>query len=111
MIRNCTTTPVYTNCDKLLTIKLRFCKFGNSQPKECPNIQTILNPTLNNDICKNLVKKITYIFQYTNPIGLTNTFIDVEFFDDYDTTSTTAKQLTQSFNILYVPSTVSLVKI
>ena len=57
-------------------------------------------------ICKNLVKSITYLLRYKNPGGIIEAEADIEFFDSSPATST---PIGQSFQVFYVPESVSIV--
>lgn len=82
---------------------LRYC----NQVQPCQD--TIRLPSVANDICSNLVKKITYILQYNNPTGLTKYYVDVEFFE-FDMKNNKIQYFPQSFSVKFVPSSINLVK-
>ena len=105
--------PYYTSCSKpyLIPITLRYCKFdakGNGYAPCGNDISSLLSPSLNNGVCTNLVKSVSYILQYYNPSGFTHAFADVEFFD-LAVSSVARAQIKQSFQVYYVPSSLDLV--
>jgi hypothetical protein len=102
----------YTTCSTggsyLAPIKLRKCTFGDgTYSTSCDsNLNNLLNPTLTAGICKNLVKSVTYLLRYKNPGGIIEAAADIEFFDSSPATST---PISQSFQVFYVPESVSIV--
>ncbi len=70
---------------------------------------TYLRPSkqATNSACSNLVKSVKYILSYSNPAGIVEAGLDVTFFS-YDLTSTSRAR--QSFQVLFIPSTVPLVR-
>ena len=77
----------------MVSVELRTCTDPNQS--EIPNCQ------ISTQGCSNMVKSLKYIFAYTNPFGISEAYLDVEFInvDPAD-----LKPIRQTFEIVYVPA-------
>lgn len=97
---------VSKNLDKFIScgtefltfIKLRNCKWNSGRTEVCTDTEL---PSLVNGLCQNMIRKITYVFEYENPSGYTGAHLDVELFDPTDLTKNT--KIEQIFQVNFVP--------
>ena len=107
----------YTNCNSsfLVSVNLRQCTLGDGSTCTATDMTNLMAPTVDaTNVCRNLVKSVTYLLQYQNPGGVIKASLDVEFFNDATSStapfSSTSNPVGQAFQVVYVPSTDSIVR-
>jgi hypothetical protein len=97
----------YASCgtNYLVPITPRLCTFSGTAQAICPT--TLPAPVVTGGFCTNLVKKATYTIVYSNPTGITNVYLDLEFTQQASTSTYTS--VDQAIQVVFVPNTYTLV--
>jgi len=87
--------------DYLKSITIRQCKWDSG--KDCTSIDPgLLFPIINNGKCQNMIKNLAYVFEYNNPSGYTNAYLDLVLFDPIELSQNI--KLEQIFEVKFVPN-------